>query len=241
MKRSSSGPRGYLRQLAAPLPHAGVLLRPRRPVARGAGSILDAIPPVVDSVRTIADYTGAFDPLAGISAHAPPNVLSGVRSTSTPRNVQSDATSVPVTPNSVAARPTNTSGFVAEIPQPAAARSPRTRSAATGEAASQRSTRLDPEAIPQLSRISPRPSVAEPSSLPFVSSSARPHAEANRDRGVQVHIGAVEVRIAAPPPPRLPQPSADQRRVPISNHAGRPAHAESLSRGLAWSHGLVQG
>jgi hypothetical protein len=56
-------------------------------------------------------------------------------------------------------------------------------------------------------------------------------------RGIRVHIGTVEVRTN--PPVREPKPApAFDRNTRIR----RPGSvAEPLSRGLAWSHGLVQG
>jgi hypothetical protein len=244
MKRPSSAPRSYLQQLAAPLPQTAALLYARRPVARGAGSLLDAIPPIVDSVdsvETFDGHTGVPDLPTDASSprnpslHTPHGVLPHVRSASPPLDVQRDATSVPVVPAS--ARPATASSHVEDVTQPATPRSSlRHRSAATGQVAPERSSRLDPE--PQLLTAALRPSFAEPSSPPFAS--AKVNAEAKRGRGVQVHIGTVEVRVAAPGP-RLPQPSPNQRGDTISNHTGRPAHAEPLSRGLAWSHGLVQG
>lgn len=245
MKRLSSAPRSYLRQLTAPLPATAALLRARRPLARGAGPVLDAIPPIVDFVENIAYHAGAPDPPAAASPprNAPPytpevpaNVLSSVRSAGPHSDLQRDAISPSVAAAREAVRTTTASRHEEDVHEPVAPRRiGGRRSVANGEAAPQRRTRLDAEPASSL-----RFAFAKPSSQTLVSSSANSNAEAKGGRGVQVHIGTVEVRVAAPPP-SLPQPSPNQRRDPISNQTGRPAHAEPLSRGLSWSYGLVQG
>ena len=236
MKRPSSAPSSYLHQLAAPLPHPAVLLHARHPVTRGVSSVLDAIPHVVDFVDSAdsVENSSPRNPSPQTPHAAPPSVLSSVHSTIAAPDVHGKATSLPVIPAPAAARPSAASSDAEDVPQPAAPRSRlRQRSAAP-----QPSTRLDPEPASRLSTASLRPSLAEPSS-PRLASPSAPYAEAKRSRGVQVHIGTVEVRLAAPP--SLPPPPANRHRDPIPSHTGRPAHAEPLSRGLAWSHGLVQG
>jgi hypothetical protein len=215
-----------------------MLVHARRPTERGAGSVLDAIPPIVeswDSVETFDDHTGTPDSSAETSRQRKPspqtprdalsNVLSSARSTHF-ADVQDEATSLPVAPAS-AARPATVSSHAADVPQSGASRGAHRQSSAPIREAS---TGLDPER--QVSTATLRPS-----SLGLDSSSAR-HAEAKRGRDVQVHIGTVEVRLVAPP---SPPPPPNRQRDPIPSHTGGPAHAEPLSRGLAWSHGLVQG
>jgi hypothetical protein len=117
------------------------------------------------------------------------------------------------------------------------------------EAEPERYVQPQPQATPQRVTATPRAVQAE-TSLPLAArspvqqqaTSFRNRDRSERDqtgRGVEVHIGTIEVRVAAPAP-APPQPIVTRRRDPISS-TGRPAHAEPLSRGLAWSHGLVQG
>jgi hypothetical protein len=82
-----------------------------------------------------------------------------------------------------------------------------------------------------------------PSATARVAAKASAHADPNpiaRDqsrRDIRVHIGSVEVRSAAPARESKPVPAIDR-----SARTGRSGvAAEPLSRGLAWSHGLVQG
>jgi len=63
--------------------------------------------------------------------------------------------------------------------------------------------------------------------------------------GVSVRIGTIEVRISSPPP--QPAQAATQamneaQSKPAESHLGpRPTSRESLSSGLAWQYGLIQG
>ena len=249
MKGPSAAERSYLHQLVAPLPHPAELLHARRPIARGPGSILDAIPTVIDSVEAFAEHAGAPDsatevpslrnPSPQTSHNLASNVFSSVRSSSAPPDALDEVTSAPVAPAFAAARPASAFSNAEEVPQSAAPPSSmRQHSAPNSETPRQRSTRSSPE--PQFASASRLPTFAVPPSVRLASSFTPPDARANRSRGFKVHIGTVEVRLAAPPAPP-PPPSANLHQDPILSHTGRPAHAEPLSRGLAWSHGLVQG
>jgi hypothetical protein len=65
----------------------------------------------------------------------------------------------------------------------------------------------------------------------------------NRKAGVSVRIGTIEVRTTATPAPPAPEaapPEAQSKRA--ESHFGpRPTSRDSLSSGLAWNYGLVQG
>jgi len=63
--------------------------------------------------------------------------------------------------------------------------------------------------------------------------------------GVSVRIGTIEVRISSPPPQPVPaatQAMNEAQSKPAESHLGpRPTSRDSLSSGLAWQYGLIQG
>ena len=197
MKRLSSAPRSYLQQLAAPLPQPAALVHARHPVARGVGSVLDAIPPVVESVdsaRTFADRTRTARPSTeppirrNATLRTPQDALSdvssGLRTSSASPDAHGDAISPPLV--SAAARPVPASVTDEDVAQQVVPRrNLGQRSAATGESTPQRSARFDPEPAAQPLDAPLRPLLVGPSSQTLASSSANSTAEAKGGGGAE--------------------------------------------------------
>jgi hypothetical protein len=238
MKRSSSATRSYLHQLAEPVPHPAALLTPRRPPERGtsAHSALEAIPPILDSIS---------DTLAGDAPHARRAQTAHSRALSVDAFTQPQPTTEP-----------DNSWQPASSASTATRRDKRTISTTlagdepllrlhntTRESPSPREPlALQENAAPQ-NEDRKKSFTHSPSATARIASKASTDAEPNhiaRDqnsRGIRVHIGTVEVRTAAPVREPKPAPAIDRNfRTGRSGVA-----AEPLSRGLAWSHGLVQG
>jgi hypothetical protein len=242
MKGSSSATRSYLHQLAEPVPHSAALLTPRRAAERGASlhSALDAIPPILDSIS---------DPLAEAAAphHQITTGSTYARRAQTPRSralsvstqpqpgTEAENSSQPASGTSTAARRASTTLAGDE--------SLRRPDNAMREIRSSRETQVLQDKAAPHSEDRGQFFAHAPSATARIAANASGHADPNhiaRDqsrRGIRVHIGTVEVRSAAPVREPKPAPAIDR-----STRTGRSgAAAEPLSRGLAWSHGLVQG
>jgi hypothetical protein len=248
MRRTSSATRSYLHQLAEPVPHPTALLTPRRPAEHGASarSALDAIPPILDSISE--PHLEAATPHLQIANPAPHK---GRRQTSPP----------PALPVEVSTRHqlTTASDSASHFASNTANTSRRDkRTARTSSGADDalprphdatRESPSGPEPLALQNNAAPRSEdrtqsfAHTPSTTARIASNASAQAEPNRiardesSPGIRVHIGTVEVRTATPVPDPKPAPAIDRRA-----HTGRSGiAAQPLSRGLAWSHGLVQG
>lgn len=240
MKRSPSPTRGYLHQLAEPLPHHAMLLTPRRPAGRGVstGSILNSIPAILDS---IAD-TPTTDAPAKI-----PQEPSGIAHTmSRQKHSRRFQANIPVAPDPAAEPLSATSLSVA-----ATFTSRRTKPSVAVPAPTQDTfTLLPPDALredstsPHKALKQNNPSLLKEGPLAHLpSSAANVKPNPTRDRvgsSSRVHIGTIEVRL--PIPPRDPRPApTTTSRVLNSGQTGNHPRAEPLSRNLGWNFGLVQG
>jgi hypothetical protein len=247
MKRSPSATRSYLRQLAEPVPHPAALLTPRRPAERGAStrSALDAIPPIFDSISdTPARDTAPRLQLPARSSHArgeqtPRSRALPVDASTQPQPTEPDNSWQPASRTSTAARRdkriTSTT-LAGDEPLP------RPHSTTRESPSSREPLALQENAAPH-NEDRKKSFTHTPSATGRIASKASAHAEPNhiaRDqssRGIRVHIGTVEVRTAVPVRESKPAPAIDR-----NFRSGRSGvAAEPLSRGLAWSHGLVQG
>jgi hypothetical protein len=238
MKGSSSATRSYLHQLAEPVPQPAVLLTPQRPIERGASphSALDAIPSILDS---ISDPLAEHHQITTGSTHArraqTPRSRTLSVSTQPQPGTEPDNSWQPASNSSTTARRASTTLAGDEALQ----RPDNT----TRETLSSRETQaLQDKAAPR-SEDRRQIFAHAPSAIARIDSNASAHDDPNhiaRDqsrRGIRVHIGTVEVRSAAPVREPKPAPAIDR-----GTRTGRSGvAAEPLSRGLAWSHGLVQG
>jgi hypothetical protein len=236
MRRTSSATRSYLHQLAEPVPHPTALLTPRRPAEHGASarSALDAIPPILDSISE--PHLEAATPHLQIANPAPHK---GRRQTPPPSALPVEvSTQRQLTTANTSRRDKRTartsSGADDALPRPHDAT--RESPSAPEPLALQNNAGYRSEDRGQSLAVTP-------STTARIASNASAQAEPNRiardesSPGIRVHIGTVEVRTATPVPDPKPAPAIDRRA-----HTGRSGiAAQPLSRGLAWSHGLVQG
>jgi hypothetical protein len=242
MKGSTSATRSYLHQLAEPVPQPAALLTPRRPTERGASphSALDAIPPILDSISDpLAEAAAPLRQMTAGSTHArraqTPRSRGLSVSTQLQPGTEADDSSQTASSTWTAARRVSTTLAGDEALQ----RPDNT----TREIPSSRETQtLQNKAAPR-SEDRRQIFAHATSAMARIAAKESGHADPNhiaRDqsrRGSRVHIGTVEVRSVAPVREAKPAPAIDR-----STHTGRSgAAAEPLSRGLAWSHGLVQG
>jgi hypothetical protein len=241
MKGSSSATRSYLHQLAEPVPQPAALLTPRRPTERGAThSALDAIPPILDSISDpLAEAAAPHHQITAGSTHAgraqTPRSRALFVSTQPQPGTEADNFSQTTSSTSTAARRASTTLAGDEALQ----RPDNT----TRETLSSRETQALEDKAALQSGDSKQFFAHASSATARMAAKASAHADPNpiaRDqsrRGIRVHIGTVEVRTAAPVREPKPAPAIDR-----STRTGRSGvAAEPLSRGLAWSHGLVQG
>jgi hypothetical protein len=243
MKGSSSATRSYLHQLAEPVPQPAALLTPRRPTERGAThSALDAIPPILDSIS---------DPLAEAPAPHHQMAAGGTRARRA-QTLRSRALSVDAATQPHFGTGADNSSLTASGTWTAARRASTTLAADEVLQRPDNTTR-DTLSSRETHALQDNAALQSGDSKQFFahasSATARMAAKASalddpnhiaRDqsrRGIRVHIGTVEVRTAAPVREPKPAPAID--RSTRTDRSG--VAAEPLSRGLAWSHGLVQG
>jgi hypothetical protein len=230
--RQSAAPRSFLRQLAEPIPRAAAPLIPRRPATeRGAAtrSSLDAIPQIIDVTET--QDSGASEPQHAQSASSIARRVPQRRTKTSIRFEGSQVESTTSTPAVHTQPAKQPSASAAEtILQSAMREHARTQtkspSSANQEDAHLQSVLAHPVSTQAASPLSPTP--------------PQTTAKTEQRRGVSVHIGTIEVRVP-PPPPRTPQPAPAAPDPRNAKNAASGRTSEPLSRGLAWSHGLVQG
>ncbi len=247
MKRSPSATRSYLQQLADPIPQPAALLIPRRPAERGASpqSAFDAIPTILDSVSDpraeavtpryqAANAARQKEEAQTSNSRALPIDLFRERAFAAQSDIDSESA-----PNAAkTARPQKRT--VSTMPSTDEAL-PRPHTMIQENPSSREPLSLQDNAVPQ-SEDRKQSFTETPSTTARIASKASAHAEPNltaRDQsnsGIRVHIGTIEIRAAAPVREPKPAPAIDR-----SVRTGRPGVAEPLSRGLAWSYGLVQG
>lgn len=236
-RRSSFTSRSYLNQLAAPLPTSSSILTPRRlNTERGPHNALDSIPSILESVQPSANYLAdrslntRFDSTPRISpASEAPEAQDEQRNrvTHLQRDPITDQVSHHNNPISFVAGqqlneppdPSPVPIFSSHPPQAAANRSDQVFSA------SRTADTLTPL------RLSQSPS------REYTTNASSNAASSTRSQPIEIHIGAIEVRSSAPPPPSDPRPAS---RDLNSMHAAAPP-ARPFSRGLTWTYGLVQG
>ena len=243
MKRSSSTTRSYLHRLAEPVPQHAALLTPHRTAYRGQ-SALEAVPPILDSIsdsiaRATTPRPATSRTILTRRVQTPPPQTSPIDdSARLPAETNHSAhldNGTPITAQG--ARQTDLGTLAPDKIRPHPTNTTQEDSAAVFEA-------LTPEnSASSESEDRKQTSTHTPSSTKNIAPTASsrtepvPVARDQSSRGSRVHIGTVEVRIAAPA--REPQPPPAIHR---SAHIGRSGlAAEPLSRPLAWSHGLVQG
>jgi hypothetical protein len=247
MKRSPAATRSYLRQLAEPVPQPAALLKPRNPIERGVSnrSSVAAIPPILDSISDRWAETATqrhrlprSTPDKG-PARTPDFRVHPVEiSTEHQLDIKSAAASHIAPSVATTASHDNRTDFTMLAVDEA-----RTRHHNT--------TRENPilrESIALQNNATPgskdhKESITQIPTAALITAKASTSTESNhiaRDqssRGSRVHIGTVEVRTT--PPAREPKPApAIDRNFRTGRSDGT---VERLSRGLAWSHGLVQG
>jgi hypothetical protein len=232
MKRKSTTPRSFLRQLAEPIPRAAAPLIPRRPAAeRGAAtrSSLDATPPIVDVTET--KDTPAAEPQHTQAANS---IAKRLPSRRTKKNARSESSQVNPTISApeVHAQPAKQSSEnAAETIFQSAMREYTSTQTQMPSTAAQENTHL---------QSVPAHSVSAEAISPLLPTLPQTDAKTERRPDISVRIGTIEVRVPAPTT-RTPKP-APAALNPRNTHQAVPSRAsEPLSRSLAWSHGLVQG
>lgn len=238
MNRRPAGARSFLRQIAEPIPRAVAPLISRGTIhSRGGASRspVDLIPPILEANEG-SDKNVSNEQQVLRSSIAPPAKQGVPRSgTSSPRPMpQQNSAPIPST----------------QAP----------RNSATAAERRTNTTALGPQSPPQEHPHAHKPHTTENSSRfefatphSFTAESSTAHSEAPitqsqvsvsqpRDKsGTRVHIGTIEVRIPAPPV-RNSQPAVRTKKAESRGaHSASSRTAETLARGLAWSHGLVQG
>jgi hypothetical protein len=258
MKRKSTTPRSFLRQLAEPVPRTAAPLIPRRPVAeRGAAtrSSLDAIPQIIDVTET--KNTQAAEPqhtqAAGSIARRSPSRRTRTSARSESSQVDDTATGIPAVhgphagPSSANAADTILQSTMREstsaqtkTPTTAAHEGDQSQSVLPHSISTQATSPVSPtQENAQLQSVLAHSRSAHAASPP---SPAPPQSTAKTGKrpDISVHIGTIEVRVPAPPT-RTPQPAPAALKARNTQHAVSSRASESISRSLAWSHGLVQG
>lgn len=238
-RRSSSSTSGsYLHQLAAPLPSPSRILVPRRLNAeRGPHDVLDSIPPILESNRASTDdfpdrsLNARFDstPRTSAASEAPEaqdehrSRMAHLRRGPIADQVSHYGSPIPFIAGQQLKEPQPDPSpvqiFSYRPLQALASRSEEVSSASgTGDT-------LNPLPLSQ----SPRPV--------YTTRAASNAALSTRTQPIEIHIGAIEVRSSAPPPPSDPRPvSRDLNSIHTAASPVRP-----FSRGLTWTYGLVQG
>jgi hypothetical protein len=232
MKRKSTTPRSYFRQLAEPIPRTAALLIPRRPAAeRGAAtrSSLDAIPPIIDV--TEAKETIAAEPEHTRAASSIANVLPSRRTKSGARSRRSQVNTPTSTPAAHAKLAKQSSATAAEKILQSSMREHSSMQTDTPPAA----IKENPQLQPLLAHI-----VSAHATSPLLPTHPQATSKTAKHPDISVHIGTIEVRVPAPPA-RSQQTAPATRNPRNSQHAVPGRASEKLSRSLAWSHGLVQG
>jgi hypothetical protein len=257
MKRPTTGARSYLRQLAEPIPRSSTALIPRRPgVERGVTGRHDfaGMPQILDTVDNPGAH--ASQQAAGMPSHrlrpgdlrnetlalrlgteAEATATLGTRhltaTSATTRHT--DLSSSPITQSGDSSTPGNTTQEKLTEPKALGKKDTAPHHSKignrTGDASEQPSS-AKPTDI--------RSTAALISSIDVARAEPMGAAYQRRDAAVQVHIGTVEVRVSSPPA-REPQST---RAIDPPRSSRKVTHGqavESLARGLAWSHGLVQG
>jgi hypothetical protein len=233
MTRRSAGSRSFLRQIAEPIPRAAAPLVSRgRATGRGAAapSTLELIPRILEVNETTEETA--------------PNDRSTVRSFTPSPTTQEEprmaTSSLPSTlqPNA---------GAAASARRHQETESSAARTTHTVKSAAQSSPHESPPAYKHRSArrqvTTPDSFVQELASQPnrAITPSQVIASQPEHRSGTRVHIGTIEVRI---PPPPAPTP---QRAIKTDEAASRRGYGapgrptEPLARGLAWSHGLIQG
>lgn len=230
--RQSSGPRSFLRQLAEPIPGTAAPLIPRRPATeRGAAtrSSLDAIPQIIDV--TEKQEGDASEPQ---KAQAASSIARRVPQRRTKTGVRSEDSQVDPT--------TSTPAVHTQPAKQSSANSAETILQSTMREHARTQTKSPSSATQEdahLQSVLAHP-VSTQAASPFSPTPPQTTAKTEQRRGVSVHIGTIEVRVA-PLPPRTPQPAPASPEHRKAKDAASGRTSEPLSRSLAWSHGLVQG
>ncbi|MGA8087122.1 MAG: hypothetical protein WCA10_07440 [Terracidiphilus sp.] len=232
MKGKPTPARSYLRQLAEPIPRTVAPLIPRRPAAeRGAAtrSSLDAIPQIIDA--TGVEEGGASQP-----EHAQPASITAKRvppgRTQTSARFEDSKVDATTSAPEVQAFPAKrSSAYAAET----ILRSNLGEHIVTGA----KTQPLSPHENTPLKSVVAHSDSSEATS-PLSAIHTQTGAKAERRPDISVRIGSIEVRVPAPPT-RSSQPTPAGISPKNAPRSGSSRASEPLSRGLAWSHGLVQG
>ena len=257
MKRKSTTPRSFLRQLAEPVPRTAAPLIPRGPTTeRGAAtrSSLDAIPQIVDVTET--KNTLAAEPQHTRAAGSIARPLPPRRTKTSARSENSQVDKTTSTPAEHGQHAGLSSANAADTILQSTTREYTSTQTNTPRTATQKDAQ--PESVvahsvstQAASSLSPTQENAQLQSVLAHSLSARatsppsgtpPQSTAKTEKrpDISVHIGTIEVRVPAPPTRTLhPAPAALNARN--TQRAVSSRASEPLSRSLAWSHGLVQG
>jgi hypothetical protein len=232
-----AGSRSFLRQIAEPIPRAVAPLVSRgRATGRRVAeeSTLDLMPRILEVNETTEDAA----PNNRNSAHSftPPTTTQGEPRTATsslPSTLQSNAGT-----DSSARRRRETESSAARTThsvEPAAQSSPHESPPAYKQRSAQDSARRQvttPDSFVQ--ELASQPNRAITPSQVIAS-------QPEHRSGTRVHIGTIEVRIPPPPAP-TPHPAVKTTDAASRRGYGAPGRpTEPLARGLAWSHGLIQG
>jgi hypothetical protein len=232
MRRKSTTPRSFLRQLAEPIPRTAAPLIPRRPAAeRGTAtrSSLDAIPQIIDVTET--RNTGASEPQHAQQASS---IAKRVPKPRTKMSARSEGSEVNTTTNTPAIHARHAKQSSANAAGKILQSSMHEHIGTENETLP-RATQEDPHLQSVLAH-----SVSAQTTSPLSPTPPQTTAKTERRPEIKVHIGTIEVRVPAPPM-RNAQPARPALN-PRNSQLAIPSRAsEPLSRSLAWSHGLVQG
>jgi len=233
MKRKSTTPRSFLRQLAEPIPRTAAPVIPRRPtVERGAAtrSSLDAIPQIIDATET--KHSLAAEPQHTQQASSAARGLPSRRIKTSPRSESSQVTSN-----------ASTSGVHAQPAKQSSANTVEPVLQSTIREYTSTQTKTPPTAtqeIPSLQSVLAQSISAQADAPLLPTQPPQTPAKTERRPDISVHIGTIEVRVPAPPA-RTTQPAPASLNPRNSQRTVPSRASEPLSRSLAWSHGLVQG
>jgi hypothetical protein len=231
MTRRPVGSRSFLRQMAEPIPRAVAPLVSRGPgTGRGATapSALDLIPPILEVNETAPDNRNTT------RSFTPPTTRQGE-----PRTATSSLASTlqPNVGGAASARrhretESSTAGSTQTV-EPVPQSSPHESPPAYQLRSTQENVRFQSTTLHSFAEnlpSQPNRAITQPQVIA---------SQPEYISGTRVHIGTIEVRVPAPPTPN-PQPAVKTTKAGRGYDApGR--SAEPLARGLAWSHGLVQG